>query len=116
MFYRIESLQYASIRAMHFHFEILQGGCPEHLAVKLDSEQKWKAYVAYYKAYVANKAAIEAHDEYDDHRSPTNPSRLQRHFAKISRLRQACEISWELRKQAWRILMDMLKEDYGDLE
>jgi hypothetical protein len=94
------------------HFEIFKGGCPDHIAVKIDSDQAWKAYVAYRNAYMADKAAIEAHDEYDDNRSPTNPSRLQRHFAKISRLRQACEISRKLREQTWRILMDVLKEDY----
>jgi hypothetical protein len=92
--------------------EITNGECPEHIAVKLDSEQAWKAYDAYRKAYVADKAAIEAHDEYDDKPSPTNPSRLQRHWDKISHLKRACTISRRLRKRTWRVLMDVLEEDY----
>jgi len=63
---------------------------------------------AYYAdAVVADKAAIEAHDAYDDAPSPDT---MEMHWDKIIQLRRACTISRRLRKRTWRILMDLLEE------
>ena len=85
---------------------------PQYMAAKLDLEPVRKALDDYIHAEAADKAAIEAHDAYDDAPSPNT---LEMHWAKISQLRRACTISRRLRKRTWRILMEVMEvmeEDY----
>ena len=81
---------------------------PQDMAAKLDKTQVRKALDDYIHAEAADKAAIEAHDAYD----APSPDTLEMHWAKISHLRRACTISRRLRKRTWRILMEVLEEDY----
>ena len=82
---------------------------PQDMAAKLDLKQVREALDDYIHADAADKAVIEAHDAYDDAPSPDT---MEIHWAKISQLRRACTISRRLRKRTWRILMDVLEEDY----
>ncbi len=68
----------------------------------------------YLDAVMADKYAIEEHDEYDAHvwPTPTTHAALDAHWNKVGQLRRACEQSRKKRKTTWFALLDLLGEDY----